>query len=163
MNAPKSMEELADMQRQDNTSLGIVKPKQIIDLIIEPDKEEWKSKWKAEMEQLHLFAPERKPLEKIPYKFSYKFTCDDPRCKGHKKVIEDWEVGQLYLNELKRLGDRERATESVREKFLNVMCAPSKDTHFFVGTVLEYGTWIVLGVFWPPLQKKPVARKVNSQ
>jgi hypothetical protein len=29
------------------------------------------------------------------------------------------------------------------------MCASNIDTHFFVGTVLSHGTWVILGVFWP--------------
>jgi len=37
----------------------------------------------------------------------------------------------------------------VKEKFYNTICAVDKDTHFFVGTTFEYGTWIVLGTFWP--------------
>lgn len=147
---PNSMETLREKQAADGTSLGLVKPKQVTDLTIEPDAEEWKPKWRAEMQQLHLFGPERKPLDKVPFKFRYHFTCGDARCKGHAMMIEDWEVGQLYFKEAKRLGDPQRAAESVRKKFLEELCGPNKDTHFFVGTVLKYGTWIVLGVFWPP-------------
>ena len=30
------------------------------------------------------------------------------------------------------------------------LCAPTKDTRFFMGTKYPYNTWLVLGVFWPP-------------
>jgi len=33
----------------------------------------------------------------------------------------------------------------VKEKYLNEICSPKIDTHFFVGTVLKYRTWIILG------------------
>lgn len=26
-------------------------------------------------------------------------------------------------------------------------------THFFVGTVLSHGTWVILGVFWPKKER----------
>ena len=148
---PTSIEALRDAQEADNTRLGLVRPKSVHDLVIESDRQDWKPKWKADMQQLRLFGPDRKPLQKLPYKFSYRFSCDDPRCKGrHKMMIQDWEVDRLYWGELARLGDREKAAQSVRAKFFDEMCSPAKDVHFFVGTVLKYGTWIVLGVFWPP-------------
>jgi len=144
-----SMEELWEMQKKDNTSLGLVKPKEILDVIYEPDSEKWKAKWRADINQLNLFGPQRKPIEKIPYKFKYHFKCNDIRCRGHKMMIEDWEIGQLYRNEVQRLKNKENAAQGVRNKLLN-MCSEKRDSYFFVGTVLKYGTWIIAGVFWPP-------------
>lgn len=146
----KTMEELKHLRESDNTSLGIVKPARITDFVIEPAEAEWKPNWQGVFQQLKLFGPEQKPLERIPYKFSYRFECDSPDCHGHKMMIEDWEVGALYRNEVIRLGSPEGASESVRKKFFGQMCGPDKDTHFFVGTVLQHATWVVLGVFWPP-------------
>ncbi|MBI4702908.1 MAG: hypothetical protein HY744_17460 [Deltaproteobacteria bacterium] len=145
----KSMETLWDLQQQDNVSLGIVRPKVIEDFVVEPDDLEWKPEWKVLFQQMSLFGPAQKPLEKIPSKFSYRFRCDDARCNGHKMMIEDWEVGQLYLQMRDKYGDPKVAVEKVRQKFFDQMCAPDVDTHFYVGTVLKYGSWIVLGVFWP--------------
>jgi len=150
-NPPVSMERLWAQQKLDGTSLGLVKPREILDLIVEPDSETWKPSWEADIAQLRMFGPDRKPLEKIPYKFKYRFTCNDPRCKGHQMMIEDWEVGALYRNVLSSCGDPDKAAQSVRDKFLTTLCGPNIDTHFFVGTVLKYGTWIILGVFWPPV------------
>ncbi len=65
-------------------------------------------------------------------------------------MIEDWELGVLWLNEVARLGDEHQAALSVRRKFLDELCNESKDTLFFMGTVFPYNTWVVLGVFWPP-------------
>jgi len=70
-----------------------------VDLTIEPADPECKSKWTQYLDQLKLFEPKRRRLEKIPYKFSYSSA----KCKGHKMMIEDWEVGQLYLKERERL------------------------------------------------------------
>lgn len=154
-NPPSSIEMLRDLREKDNTSLGIVKPREVLDFIYEPDTEEWKPEWQAAMAQQFLFGPDRKPLKKVPYKFSYKFTCDDSRCKGHAMMIEDWEVGQLFWNEMTRLGKKERAAASVRRKFLDEICAPRREVYFFVGTVVRFGSWIILGVFWPPKLEEP--------
>lgn len=147
----RTMEELDGLRESDNTSLGIIRPKKIHDLIIVPDEPQWKPEWAADLAQMRLgFGPERMPLEKIPFKFKFKFTCDDSRCKGHTQSIGDWEVGALFLKQKRLLGSEQSAAESVRSKFLDEVCAPVREVHFFVGTVAQYGTWIVLGVFNPP-------------
>lgn len=145
----KSMETLQDLQEKENVSLGIVRPKRIHDFIVEADDPDWKPEWKALFKQQKLFGPQQKLLEKIPYKFSYKFECDDPRCTGHQMMIEDWEIGRLYLQMRDKHGSPEAAVDKVRQKFFDQMCAQKIDTHFFVGTVAQFRTWIVLGVFWP--------------
>ncbi len=148
-----SIEYLWEMQKKDNTSLGLVKPKEVLDVTYEYDAEEWKNKWKADINQLRLFGPQRKALEKIPFKFKYHFICNGPCCRGHKMMIEDWEVGELYRKEVQRLKEKEKAAQSVRKKLLD-MCDANRDPYFFVGTVLKYKTWIIAGVFWPPKETK---------
>ena len=156
---PKSIEQLDELRKTDGVSLGLVRPKRISDFIVEPATEDWKPEQLEEMKQLTLLGPERKPLAKIPFKFSYRFDCDDERCTGHQMMIEDWEVGQLYLREVAKLGDADKAVESVKKKFFGQLCAKSVDTHFFVGTVMKFGSWIVLGVFWPPKQEERTANQ----
>lgn len=134
---------------QEESSLGIIRPREVSDFIIEPTDRDWKPKWKKLFMQQRLFGPKQKPLEKIPYKFSYVFRCEEPSCNGHKMIIEDWEIGELYRQMRKKFGSEETAVEKVKDKFLGQICAPDKNTHFFVGTVLSFGTWVILGTFWP--------------
>ena len=149
----RSLEELRARQEQDRTSLGIVRPKRIDDLVIKPDVAEWKASFKAALRQARLWddrSVSREPPGKVPFKFQYCFTCDDVRCMGHQMMIEDWEVGALYW----RLRDKgalpEEAAKAVREKFLSDLCDPKKDTHFYVGTVSAHPkSWVVIGVFYP--------------
>jgi len=145
----QTMEELWGLQDVDKTSLGIIRPREISDFIIEPCADEWKGQWQDVLKQNSLFGPDKKPLEKIPFKFSYMFKCNDDRCNGHKMMIEDWEVGELYRNMKNKFNSAEIAAQKVKEKFFDMICAPNIDTHFFVGTVLSHGTWVILGVFWP--------------
>jgi hypothetical protein len=134
---------------EDQTSLGIVRPTRILDMVVEPAEREWKPEWEALFLQMKLFGEPQKPLRKIPYKFSYVFECEDSK-KPHRTMCEDWELGVLFLNEVQRLGSEEAAANSVKHKFLNELCAPTKDTRFFMGTIFPYNTWVVLGVFYPP-------------
>jgi len=55
---------------QNERSLGIMRPKKVLDFVFEPEADEWKPQWKNAINQLQLLGPQRKPLEKIPFKFS---------------------------------------------------------------------------------------------
>lgn len=148
-----SMEELHDLQKQDQTSLGVIRPREIFDLVISRDSDDWKPQFREAMKQQRLFDDRkatRQPPRKVPWKFRYRFRCDDARCKGnHRMMIEDWEVGALYWNCVDKGAAPDEAAAKVKAKFFDQMCANDRDTHFFVGTVLEHGTWVVIGVFWP--------------
>lgn len=144
-----TVNQLRALYDSDKTSLGIVRPSRVIDLIVEDADPEWKPEWQALFDQLKLFGTPQKPLRKIPFKFSYVFECQDSD-RPHKAMIEDWELGALWLNEVERLGDEREAADSVRTKFLNEMCRTDKDTRFFMGTTFPYNAWVVVGVFWPP-------------
>lgn len=150
-----TVKQLRSLHDSEQASLGIARPTKVLDLRIEPADPAWKPGWQSLFDQLTLFGPVQKPLRKIPYKFSYIFECEDSN-KPHNAMIEDWELGVLWLNEVDRLGDEDQAALSVRRKFLDELCSEGKDTRFFMGTVFPYNTWVVLGVFWPP---KPI----NSQ
>lgn len=138
-----------ESRAQSEVSLGIVKPRSVEDLVVEEVEQDWKPQWISALRQQRLFGPGNKPLEKIPYRFSYKYKCTDPTCKGHAQMIEDWEIGQLWRSMRDKYRDRLVACDKVRQKFFGEICAPDKDTHFFVGTILQHGTWIILGTFWP--------------
>ena len=133
---------------QKDISLAVIKPKKVIDFYWESTDRNWSSKQETVIKQLSLFE-RNKPLEKIPYKFVYHFICEEAHCRGHKMMIEDWEVMELYRKMRDKFGE-EKALNKVKEKFLNQVCLPKRDTYFFVGTVLQYGTWIIIGIFWPP-------------
>jgi hypothetical protein len=65
-------------------------------------------------------------------------------------MIEDWELGVLFLKEVENKGSEEAAVESVRNKFLSELCQTDNDTRFYMGTRWPFNTWMVLGVFYPP-------------
>lgn len=132
-------------------SLGVVRPRRVLDLKASPVAREWPAKYRALWSQLRLFG-RQKPLCKIPYKFQYVFECEDS-AKPHRVMNEDWELGVLFLKERDRLRSERAAIQSVRHNFLDVMCGPDRDTRFFMGTRHPYNEWLVLGTFWPPRKR----------
>lgn len=130
------------------TSLGIVRPTRVVDVMVEEAAGEWKPEWQAMLNQGVLFGDPPKEIKKLPFTWKYVFECADGEGKAHTAMNEDWEIGVLYWKELERLRTAVGAADSVRNKCLQ-MVAPDRDSRFFMGTVFPYNTWIVLGVFWP--------------
>jgi hypothetical protein len=158
-----SIEELYAKQELDKTSLGIFRPKEVSDLIIVPTEADWKPGFKAALMQQRLWENRRaskEPLRKVPFKFQYRFSCDDVRCNGkHQMMIEDWEIGVLYWKCVDRGATPREACDKVKQKFLEQICAPERDTHFYAGTVLAHPkSWVIIGTFWPRKSVSPLAQ-----
>ncbi len=144
----------AEQQANDAPTLGVFRPTNIRDLVIEPEANpEWTPEELGKLSQQPLWgnAPASK-LEKLGHRFSYRFTCPHGTCPegGHKLTCTDWEYGALYRRCRKEYGDgwenkfRERAETELKEKW---------DTHFYVGTVHQHpDSWIIVGVYRPPRQ-----------
>lgn len=148
-----SMEDLEERRKRDRTSMGIFQPARIHDLMVSPDSADWKDSFKAALRQQRLFddrSTTKEPPRKVPWKFRYRFECNDSRCRrNHRMMIEDWEVGALYWREVDRGASPEEAAKAVKHKFFDEICSPERVTYFFVGTVLAHGTWVIVGTFWP--------------
>lgn len=157
-----SIEHLRDECKRDRTSLGFIKPKKVHDLIITPDAPDWRPAFKQALLQSRLWETRtvsKEPPRKIPYRFQYRFECDDPRCNGHEMTVADWEVGALFWRLVDKGASQEEAADKVKEKFLGELCGPDKDTHFFVGTILAYpSSWIVIGVYRPKIDSSSQQR-----
>lgn len=143
-------------------SLAVFKPAKVLDFVIEPDDRDWDSKKLASLQsqsqQLHLvktieeIEEEFRVVQKVPYKFSYRFEDDSGR--QSKMMVEDWEIGMLYLHCLWRAGNDEAvATAKVKEKYLDSFL--KRDLYFFLGTTKQFhnvapNPFIIVGVYYPP-------------
>lgn len=156
---PLRSHSLCELERQRSEkqfpTLGFFKPAGIKRLRIAPDTPEWSDAQKAMLRQSHLFVDSpMQELEKIPYKFIYEFTCDDPDCNGHNLMCTDWEMGQSYRQWISTYGPNEWE-EKFRERYEFEMIH-QRDTHFYVGTVASHPhRWIIIGLFYPPLPDDP--------
>lgn len=158
-----NLKELIDKAKADGTSLAIFKPTKVLDFIIEAVDRNWDPNkleiLQALSQQLNLFqTPEEieaefKVVNKVPYKFSYKF--EDDTGKQSTMMIEDWEIGMLYFNCLARAnGDEQIAITKIKEKYLDTFL--QKDLHFFLGTTKQFhnvapNPFIIIGAFYPPV------------
>lgn len=146
-----SLHRLEEDYKKYKISLGIFKPKKINDFIIATSQETWSRRHKQVLTQGRLFEEQPKPLEKIPFTFSYDFDCEDQRCRGHRMQIIDWEIYELYRSmKQKNPYAIDVALEKVKNKWLTEMWAANRDSYLVVGTIYPYQTYNVLGVFWPP-------------
>ncbi len=147
-----SMCDLLEKQRNDKTSLGIIKPLSLIDFIIAPvsGDEKWDSEVVLRASQNSLFNPDRLPLEEPKYSFKYKYRCANKECATHTQSITSWEIQEAYRKWRNDKGEQ-RALEMIREKWADQMWGETKDTHLFVGNHHKNPQgFLVLGVFWPP-------------
>lgn len=146
-----SIEHFLQKQKTDGISLGILKPKKMLAFKIESDESEWPEKYNRVFSQPSLFGAQPKPLEKIPYKFSYVFSCNEEGCKKHEIQILDWEIYELYRG-LKRYYNysADVILEKIKEKWFDQMWDDSRDSYLFVGSHSRFKTPLILGVFWPP-------------
>jgi len=158
-----NLQMLIDKAKSDGTSLAVFKPTKILDFVVEPDKREWDAKKLASLQclsqQMNLFQTmeeienEFKVVQKVPYKFSYRF--EDDIGKQAKLMIEDWEIGMLYFNCLAGTGgDENAAVTKVREKYFESFL--KRDIYFFLGTTKKFhyvspDPFIIIGVFYPPV------------
>jgi hypothetical protein len=139
----------AERDAKKHPTLGIFKPKAIHGLVFEKDRATWTDDELAKLSQGRMFeeAP-KEELEKIPYKFKYRFTCDDPECPTHELHCSDWEMMQSYRRWRQRYG-----TDWVRyfrQRYETEMIHKN-DTHFYVGTMASRPhVWIIVGLFYPP-------------
>lgn len=135
---------------QTGDTLGIIKPKTIQKFVIERTSLNWTP---AEREKLLQYSMYDKkpliPLEKIPYDFSYRFTCNDSLCRGHKLICVDWELGQSYRRWKRKYKDKWEW--AMTDKYETEIIL-ARDTYFYVGTVHQYPkSWIITGLFYPPI------------
>lgn len=160
-----NLQTIIDAAKNNEYSLVIFKPTEVIDFIVKPTEREWQVDRKIAAEesskQGSLFDDNDKAdyrlVRKLPYKFSYRFK--DDQGKKSTLMIEDWEIGQLYWNCLERYQDESAAIAKVREKYLDDF-ASTKDLYLFLGTTYEHhmrrarNPYVVIGTFHPPYPPK---------
>ena len=158
----RNFDEIISLNKGDqHLSLATFKPSAIIDLDIEATEREWdKNKLaaiqaKAKQDDFFQKSDEYfKVAKKLPYNFKYVFK--DETGKKRSLSINDWEIGALYWNELKRKnGDEAKTIESVKNKYLKDL-VQGRDIHFFVGTTYSQDNknapnpFTIIGVYSPP-------------
>ncbi|GII76571.1 hypothetical protein Sru01_15530 [Sphaerisporangium rufum] len=139
-------------------SLAAVRPQEVLGLDIEPHPgwtPDEQAKINLYVNQCALWdSGPRSTLQAPRFKAWYRYRCHSPACKGHRQGIIDWELVGLQRS----VHDREDAgvVEAIRDKFWDLMCAPDRDTIFYVGNQQAHPrSFLVLGVVYP---RRPTPR-----
>ena len=126
-------------------SLGLVRPARIRGIRVTRESE-WSAGQLGTVGQGNLLTTKTE-LVKPAHAFAYSYFCEDPGCKGHVQKIVDWELGETYRSWAFQ-GDE--LIEAIKAKWLDEMCADTREPMFFVGDQHRYpGQFLVLGTFWP--------------
>jgi hypothetical protein len=139
-------------------SLGLIKPRSVTALEIEPNDAFSEDKRRlAELAAAgDLFTAERSVLEPAPYRLKYHYLCMESTCGGHKQTLIDWEAGQAARSWRASGHKDEELPDLLRQKFLIEICGRDKDTYFFLGNQHQHPqSFLVLGAFWPPAGSRP--------
>jgi len=141
--------------REKLISLAVFKPTKIKKFFFTPAERDWDPKKLAQFNQVDLFQEGPfNVVSKLPYKFKYVF--EDDSGKTSTMMIEDWEVGALYWNCLKRHnGDEELACQKVVKQYWDNF-ALTKDLYFYLGTTQRHhftakNPFLIIGAFYPKL------------
>jgi len=142
----KSREELEVLKQTENISIGLIKPKSFNFYIRKPINEI--DVIQSKLSQLTLEGSKIKIPDEIGNFFAYKFECDDPNCKGHDTVCEDWEIREAFRSWRKKYVDPEILKAKLIERFQTFM--ESRDLYFVMGTTNPYNKWVIIGLYYPP-------------
>lgn len=149
---------IEDSKEPKNISLVTFKPAKITGFEFEEERE-WSEGLQKNLHQRDLFDErggkgDKDIVQKLPFKFYYRL--EDENGKSSKMMIEDWEIGALYWNCLKRAdGNEEIALQKVRQKYFDTF-THKNDIYLFLGTTLQYhrrrmnNPFVIIGVFYPP-------------
>ncbi len=153
-----SVDELQAAQKAHHTSLGVLTPREILDIRLvarsDQDKQTFSEKMariKAIDNQPFLFEdmlpPELKHIEYIESRIRIDWKCHEPNCNVHKMQILDWEV-----LELQRKTSHEKALAKVKE----VCDLTTHATRFFLGNIHQHPmAFTIVGLWYPKRELAP--------
>ena len=162
-NVYDSVEALQKLQKTDKKSLGIIQPKEVIEITFEPtsfDKQlDWKKKYEAILsrQELPFMEEEKRYVKPIPapeYCFKVQFRCNDSACRqNHNFSILDWEIDALF-NNLKKRGDTSKLSAVKVVEKLEEVFSPKNDLHFFLGNISNHPQVFTIVGLWYPKKSK---------
>ncbi|VVB91275.1 Uncharacterised protein [uncultured archaeon] len=135
--------------KKEGASLGVIKPELAgIDVIIN-STDIYDEQTYFTLADDYL---EKREKVKMPVELRYQFKCkDEPECKGHNIILIDWELNELARNLMRKEKDKKIIEAKIKTKFFDFM--KTRDLYFFMGTHFRFGTWIIIGLFYPQKRK----------
>jgi len=149
----QSIEELDQKFKDDRTSLGLIRPREVMRFIKKRELTEEELAGPQHMQQT-LDGRIFKPLQDIPHVFQYIFRCNDAACypakpQPHKILCEDWELYESLRAWKSRYETRELLWEKLHEKFYDWM-VDTRELFFIMGMFSRFPSWLIIGLYYPP-------------
>ncbi len=130
-------------------SLAPVRVREVLEFIADPVAAQWTPAQLEKLKQGNLFD-ERRPLEKIPFDFRFRWI--DDAGKEYNSHVMAWEFGETWR------GYRDRYPDPIsvmRDKWMNDLCSPKRDRLFFMGNQNRFrDQFSICGIFGPPKGKE---------
>jgi hypothetical protein len=146
-----TLEELMERAKSNECSLGIVRM-QDVRFEVDRDSDQWSDQQLMVLSQQNLLGKDLAPLEKVPWKFFFRFRCSE-RCRGHRLQFLDWEASALSRNMRDKHGSDE-AIEKVKHAYSCKYREDTHDLHMFVGTHFKHrDRFMAIGLYYPPRSK----------
>lgn len=156
----RNIEDLKCKYDSDKTSLGLIKPKEVLDFYASDDKDEnededdkeTKNAFQAVFDLQNNGKLKSTPwISSIPHKFRYRYLCENESTL-HDTICEDWEVFEAYRNWKSRYQPEDHLLEMMKKKFYEEFTTKS-DLYFFMGTHSRFPKWMIIGLYYP---RKPI-------
>jgi hypothetical protein len=143
----RSIEDLQSAYENDHTSMGLIKPRKLLDFIKTAELKTYENEsWSFTVNLDGQIIPK---VTKIPHIFQYVFECAG--CDGGKHTMqcEDWELFEAYRSWGPKEKNLEMLWAKLRYKFFDWMLE-ERDLHFIMGTHSQYPVWFIIGIYYPP-------------
>jgi hypothetical protein len=151
-----SVESLRAKEREDGTSLGIVEPKEIINVKVKDRDNEERLNFEQKLEnlrveneakraQIPLFddytLPELKRLAYVESRFEIHWRCFGQNCNTHRTQALDWGLIELQ---------RKQGLSSAQQKLEEICNLDKYALKFFMGNIHNHPTsFTIVGLWYP--------------
>ena len=148
----RSIDQLKERFSRDRTSLGLIRPRELMEFHhVGPLRTDLHGRQDY---QVTIEGKKVPIVTKIDHQFKYKFKCQDCGTEDfHDMTCEDWELLESYRSWGKRYPEEGTLWEKLNQRYFTDM-VEKKDLHFFMGMHSRQPAWMIIGLFYPPIEGK---------
>lgn len=129
----------------EGASLGLVKP-ELLDIEVKVNSLEIFDR----QQYFNMMGDflEKGEKARMPVEVKYNFRCEgEEACRGHKMILLDWELNETLRNIVREEKEPRAVKKRIKEQLFESL--KEKEIYFIMGTHFMYGTWLIIGIFYP--------------
>ncbi|MDR0509148.1 MAG: hypothetical protein LBG63_04940 [Candidatus Methanoplasma sp.] len=165
---PLKSKNFSDLESE-GSSLGLIRPSEVLDFFrtnaAEAPLGDIAKEHRKTMQMMFEQGRDSVHMRPIPVigdievYYRYKFKCKGEET-SHEMMCEDWELYESARSWPDIYGTDDVVWEKIYEKFFRIF-TNERDLHFFVGTHFRWGTWVIIGTYYPPITGPPNTRQTQ--